>query len=257
MQWNVSQWLQAMRARIQRPVASAPATPAPIARHENPYVDAGKRIHNDRYLDLSLARRNWMIAALVLAGGVVVLSAALAWLAAQSRVQPYVAVVDDRYRVLSFGPAERVGQDEALLRRVTQAKIAEFIRNARSVAADPIAQVQIMDEVWAHAAADTRQMLSAYYADHNPGVAAQQGRRVSIEIDSVLLRSDRTWDVRWTEIEWDPSGVPKSRERWEARLAVDVAPPRDPERVLENPLGLYVTGLSWSRLLGSQGGDPS
>ena len=245
-------WMHWLRAAP----ASAEAGPVPAGRHENPHVDAGKRLHNDRYLDLSVARRNWMVASLVLAGGVVVLSATLAWLAAQSRVQPYVAVVDDRFRVLSFGPAEQVGHDQALLHRVTQTEVAEFIRNARSVAADPIAQVHLMDSVWSHAAADTRQMLSAYYADHNPGVAAQQGRRVSIEIESVLLRSDRTWDVRWTEIEWDPSGVAKSRERWEARLAVDVAPPREPELALKNPLGLYVTGLSWSRLLGSQG-DPS
>ena len=217
---------------------------------ENPHISAGKRFHNDRYMDLTLARRNWRIACLILSCAVLVLSLSLAWLASQSRVVPYVSVIDRNYKVVSVGPAARVLREGPVLRSVTQTAVADFIRDARSVSADPLAQVNLMKRVWAYAAPDTRQLLQAHYRTHDPGAAAAKGERVSVEIESVLLRSDRTWEIRWAETEWDPSGLPKARQRWEARLSVDQQPPGDAETALENPLGLYVTGLSWSRLLG-------
>ncbi len=214
---------------------------------ENPHISAGKRFHNDRYMDLALARRNWRIACLVLACAIVVLSGSLAWLAAQSRVVPYVSVIDRNYQVISVGPARRLLSDEHLMQSITQAAVIDFITNARSITPDPIAQVSLMERVWAYAAPDSRQMLSDYYAANDPGAAAQEGRRVSVEIEAVILRSDRIWEVRWGETSWDPKGIPHGEERWEARLGVDRRPPTDAELALVNPLGLYVTGLSWSK----------
>ncbi len=214
---------------------------------ENPHISTGQRLHNDRYMDLALARRNWRIACLVLSCAVVVLSVSLAWLAAQSRVVPYVSVIDRNYKVISVGPARRVLRDEHLMQSLTQAAVVDFITNARSITPDPIAQVSLMERVWAYAAPDTRQMLSDYYAANDPGSAAQEGKRVSVAIESVLMRSDRIWEVRWGETEWDPKGIPHREERWDARLAVDRTPPKDAELALVNPLGLYVSGLSWSK----------
>ena len=166
---------------------------------ENPHISAGKRLHNDRYMDLALARRNWRIACLVLSAAVVVLSVSLTWLAAQSRVVPYVSVIDRNYKVISVGPARRVLRDEHLMQSLTQAAVVDFITNARSITPDPIAQVSLMERVWAYAAPDTRQMLSDYYAANDPGTAAQEGKRVSVAIESVLMRSDRIWELRWGE----------------------------------------------------------
>ena len=214
---------------------------------ENPHISAGKRLHNDRYMDLALARQNWRIACFVLSLAVMVLSGSLAWLAAQSRVVPYVSVIDRNYKVISVGPARRVLRDEHLMQSLTQAAVVDFITNARSITPDPIAQVSLMQRVWAYAAPDSRQMLSDYYAANDPGAAAREGRRVSVEIEAVILRSDRIWEVRWGETDWDPKGIPHGEERWEARLGVDRRPPRDAELALVNPLGLFVTGLSWSK----------
>ncbi len=219
------------------------------SKNENPHIGAGKQFHNDRYMDLAIGRRNWRLAAFILSGCVGVLAISLAWLAAQSRVQPYVTVIDDHFQILSVGPAKKTLEDPELVQRVVQAEVVDFIRNARSISGDPIAQVSLMDEVWTHAADDTRRTLSTYYQKNNPGVAAQAGRRVSVEIESALLRSDRTWDVRWSEVDWDPSGTAKRMDRWEARLQVDIVPPEDSETAIKNPLGLYITGLTWSRLI--------
>jgi len=64
--------------------------------------------------------------------------------------------------------------------------------------------------------------------------------------DKILSLSKSSWQVRWTEQALDLQGSPLTTTHWEAVLDTEVAPPTSDEAILTNPLGLYVTQLSWT-----------
>ena len=59
--------------------------------------------------------------------------------------------------------------------------------------------------------------------------------------------------MRWTEQRY-VNGAPAGTERWNAVLSTVLQTPRTEQRLLKNPLGIYVNGLSWSRELDSSEG---
>jgi type IV secretion system protein VirB5 len=212
----------------------------------NVYLEA-RREWNDRYADLSRATRNWQIAAaaalavdLILAGGVV-------WLAQRRVVIPYVIEVDKQGYATAAGAAVR---DPEVLSsdRVVRYHLAAFVRGARSVIADPVALKRALDHVYAYARGPAVSFLDEYYRTSNPFDRAKKGT-VSVDIQSLLLLSDRSWQVRWTETGRGLDGIVTAKTSWEGVLSVETIPSTSDEAILSNPIGLYVVSLSWTRQL--------
>ena len=212
----------------------------------NVYIEA-RREWNDRYADLARATRNWQIVAaaalaldLVLGGGVV-------WLAQRRVVVPYVVEVDKLGYAVAAGPAERAG-DVLSSDRVVRYHLAAFVRGARSVIADPVALKRTLDQVYACARGAAVSFLDDHYRSSNPFQQAKKAT-VSVDIQSLLLVSERTWQVRWTETSRALDGTLVGKTSWEAVLSVETIPPTSDEAILANPIGLYVVSLSWTRQL--------
>ncbi len=55
--------------------------------------------------------------------------------------------------------------------------------------------------------------------------------------------------IEWRDIRRDRQGAELGTEQWKATANVMVVPPSDEATILKNPLGLYVTELSWSKRL--------
>lgn len=212
----------------------------------NVYVEA-RREWNDRYADLSRATRNWQITAaaalaldLILAGGVV-------WLAERRVVIPYVVEVDKLGYAIAAGAASRE-PDALSSERVGRYHLAAFMRGARSVIADPVALKRNLDQVYAYARGPAVSFLDEYYRGSNPFEHAKKFT-VSVDIQSLLLLSDRTWQVRWTETSRGLDGSVLGKTSWEGVLSVETIPPASEEAILANPIGLYVVSLSWTKQL--------
>ena len=58
------------------------------------------------------------------------------------------------------------------------------------------------------------------------------------------------YEVRWTEATRNLNGDMLSTVHWRALLAVELATP-DPDYMLSNPIGLFVTQIDWSQEQGS------
>ncbi|AQR61700.1 conjugal transfer protein TrbF [Brevundimonas sp. LM2] len=214
-------------------------TPAP----ETPYQRAAQA-WDDRIGSARVQARNWRLAALsslVLSGG---LAAGLVWTTARGSVTPWVVEVDRLGRVQAVGPA-------AAGYRPTDpqiaARLADWIREVRSLPADPV----VLRDQWLRAYALTTgqgaQALNAQARLSDP--FAQVGRaQVSVEVSSVVRASPDSFRVAWTERRYVDGGL-ASTERWSAILTVVLQPPRTPDQIRANPLGLYVTALDWSREL--------
>jgi type IV secretion system protein TrbF len=225
--------------KFRRAVQRYGRTPEP----ETPYQRAGQ-VWDERIGSARAQARNWRLMAL---GGLLLstaLSGGLLWQSMQSRVVPYVVEVDKLGEARAVTPAT-----EAY--RPTDAQIAwhlgRFIGNVRSVSLDPV----LMRENWLSAydfvTERGAQFLGDYARSADP--FGQVGTRtVSVQVTSVVRASDRSFQVKWTETEYERGSL-AGTSRWTAILAVAVRPPTSAETLRKNPLGLYVEAIDWSREL--------
>jgi len=224
---------------FKRAVQRYGRTPEP----ETPFQRAGQ-LWDERIGSARVQARNWRLMAfgcLTLAGG---LGAGVLWQSVQSRVAPYVVEVD------RLGEARAVSEAEAAY-RPTDPQVAwhlsRFIRNVRSISLDPV----VMRQDWLDAYAFTTQRSSQFLGDYARSAQpfAQVGTRtVSVQVTSVVRASGRSFQVKWTETAFERGSV-AGRSNWTAILTIVTRTPASLEVLRNNPLGIYVDAIDWTREL--------
>src|SRR5437879_6114539 len=102
----------------------------PDAHRPNAIVENARREFASVFGDLARGKRNWQVAAFVLAGVVAVQASAMMGLAKAARVVPYVVRVDQLGRVDAVGPASPLRDPDATL---VASQLADFIRSVRTI----------------------------------------------------------------------------------------------------------------------------
>ncbi len=212
----------------------------------NPYI-AARREWDERYGDIITRAKNWRfiavlsaLTALVAVGGIVVLSA-------RSRVVPFVVAIDSLGRTVSAGPAEvTTSADEKLKKAV----LFTWIEQVRLVTTDPFAQRKAIDRVYAHLAmgSEAQAYISAFYRA-DPPQKRSKTQTVTIDVKSVLPDSNRTYEIEWIETTHDLNGGVLGTDHWKGSFSIALNPPTDERLMRVNPLGIYVTDASWTKVL--------
>ena len=217
------------------------ATAAPDSKPYNPYL-AARREWDERYGDLITRARNWRLLALTSS-----LVAGMAFLASRSRIIPFVVAIDSLGRPVATGLAEQATSADDRLRRAT---VLSWIEDLRTVTTDGIAQRRAIDRVYAHIAngSEAQPFVSEFYRNDPPQKRAQT-ETTSVDVKSVLPTSDRTVEVEWIETTRDLYGAVQGQERWKGAFTITVSPPSDERLARMNPLGVYITNASWTRVL--------
>ena len=227
---------------------------AGTARRDSPYL-AGRDAFSGAFGDLARARRNWQLVAFGLLALELLTLSGLLRLSLESRITPYVVEVDRLGRAVAFGPAEKLARTD---QRILVAELTGFIRSVRTVYADLAAEKDLLYGAYAYLAGPARATLDAYFSrpENDPRLLAASFTR-HVEVESVLqIPGTRTWRVQWTERE-EPLRPGTVRESaWEAYLTVVVRPPATADFIQVNPLGLYVTHLTWTRIARAEGARP-
>jgi type IV secretory pathway TrbF-like protein len=215
----------------------------------NPYVE-GWRAWDERYADLAVGKRNWQLAAAAFAATSLILALGIVWQSGRSRYIPYVVEVDKLGYALTVPRPLTPAAVPDVARRMERYEIAAFIRDARAVSSDPQVEQQMLNALLAHTRGAADRFLDDYYHSddfsHNPFRIAGK-RTVSVQIDSILRLSPASYQVRWTEqargLSGEMAGTPT---HWEAMLQTEVIPPKSDDAIVSNPLGFYVTRISWT-----------
>jgi type IV secretion system protein VirB5 len=214
-------------------------TPQP----ETPFQRAGQ-LWDGRIGAARVQAKNWRVMAL---GSLLVsagLGAGLVWQSTRSRVVPYVVEVDH------LGEARAVSKAHANYRPTDPQiawHLARFIADVRAVSLDPVVMRAHWLDAYAHTTRRGARFLSDYARTADP--FAQIGQRtVSVQVTSVVRASDRSFQVTWVETAYE-RGAESGRSHWTAILTVIVKPPSSADILRQNPLGLYVDAIDWSREL--------
>ncbi|MEL6516346.1 MAG: conjugal transfer protein TrbF [Pseudomonadota bacterium] len=212
-------------------------TPEPVT----PYQKAAQ-VWDDRIGSARVQARNWRLMALGCLSLTTGLSAALVWQSTKSHVVPYVVEVDTLGAVQAVAPALA---DYSPTDPQIAWHLARFVENVRQIPADPI----ILRQSWLQAYDFATDRGASALNDHarvNDPFARIGDTQVSVEVSSVIRASDTSFRVAWVERRYD-TGQLAATERWTAILTIVIQPPRDPDRLRANPLGVYVHAINWSR----------
>ena len=222
---------------FRRAVQRYGQTPAP----ETPYQRAGQ-LWDERIGSARVQARNWRL----MAFGTLALSSAMAsgliWQSLQSRVVPYVVEVD------RLGEARAVSQAEADYQPTDPQiayQLARFIENVRGVSLDPV----LMRRNWLQAydfASERGAIFLGEYARARQPFARIGEQTASVQVTSVLRASNKSFQVKWTESEYE-RGSQAGSSRWTAILTIVTKVPRTADDLRRNPLGIYVDAIDWSR----------
>jgi type IV secretion system protein VirB5 len=189
--------------------------------------------------------RNWRLMAfgtLTLATG---LAAVLVWQTTRGTVVPWVVQVD------RLGAAQAVAPATADYRPTDPQiawHLARFITEVRSLPADPVVLRQNWLDAYHYTTDKGALALNAYARSDNP--FERLGKlQIAVDVSSVIRASDDSFRIAWTERRYQ-DGALAATEHWSAIVTVVVQTPTDAERLKQNPLGLYVHAINWSKELG-------
>ncbi len=211
---------------------------------ETPYQRASQ-VWDERIGSARVQARNWRLMALgslMLSGG---LGAGLVWIAASGTVTPWVVQVDRLGQAEAVAPAARDF-------RPTDPEIAwhlaRFIEEVRGIPADPI----VLRQNWLRAyqyATDKGALALNDFARTNDPFARLGHEQVAVDVSSVIRASPDSFRVAWVERRY-VDGALASSDHWSAILTIVIQTPTNADKLKENPLGVYVHALNWSKELG-------
>ena len=224
---------------IRRPSIRYGSSPEPVT----PYQRAAQ-VWDDRIGSARAQAKNWRLAffgCLALSGG---LAGGLVWQSARGTIVPWVVEVD------KLGAAQAIAPANAEYRPTDPQMafhLARFIEQVRAIPADPI----VLRQDWLRAYDFTTdrgaQALNDYARNNDP--FAEVGKvQVGVDVSSVIRASNDSFRVAWTERRYRDGALIET-SRWSAILTIVVQPPRTPDALRKNPLGLFVNAINWSKEL--------
>ncbi len=216
-------------------------------------LDAG-RVFDTPFLRLADTARSWQLAFFTALAVIAILIVSLAQLAVHSRVLVHVVEVDPLGRTVYAGPARELEDPEPYIRH----ELAELIIDLRTVVADRRALFRNRSRALIHASPPVRTTLDRYFRD-----PANDPRRLAlgiyreVHVLSLLPLSEDSWQIHWTETDYARAQARQiARASWTAVLKVQLIPARERSSLSpQNPLGLFITHLTWSKTSSDLEGD--
>lgn len=224
---------------FQRPSIRYGTSTEPVT----PYQRAAQ-IWDDRIGSARVQAKNWRLAffgCLALSGG---LAGGLVWQSARGTITPWVVEVD------KFGEAQTIAPADVDFQPTDPQiafHLARFTEQVRSIPADAI----VLRKDWLRAYDFTTdrgaQALNDYARNNDP--FAEVGKtQVAVDVSSVIRASKDSFRVAWTERRYKDSALVET-SRWSAILTIVMQPPRSPDALRKNPLGIFINAINWSKEL--------
>ena len=211
-----------------------------------PYIRA-RQEWDERFGDQIKSRNNWRLAAFLSMATALVCVAGMVAIGYRSNTVPYVVALDDVGRAVPVIPAKQVAVKDV---RLQEAVVARWVTNLRTVIADAVAQRRLVDEVYAETGQNSpaSATITEFYSKSSPFDLLTK-ETVDASVESIVQQSPKTYEVAWTEVTRDLYGNLMASHRYRASVSVVTQEVTDARQALVNPLGLYVTNLTWGEVV--------
>jgi type IV secretion system protein VirB5 len=213
---------------------------------KSPYL-AARDEWNERYRDLIVAARNWRLLAVTSSVVALVAVLGLIVIGAKPKVIPYIVAVDNLGNVVNQGTAVQASVADDRLKR---AALWSWVQDWRMVSSDTIVEKNAIERVYAEIGNGTPAAIriSDAYRDGSPLKLAQT-ETVSVNVRALYASSKDSYEVEWTETTFDLKGEQIGTQNYKGVITISIHPPEDEGLARVNPLGIYVTNVSWSKVL--------
>jgi type IV secretion system protein VirB5 len=127
------------------------------------------------------------------------------------------------------------------------------------IVTDAVAERRLVDEVYAQTGQNTSAsaVVTEFYSKNSPFDLLKK-QTVDASVESIVQQSAKTYEVTWSEVTRDLVGTFISSHRYRAFVTVATQEVTDAKQALINPLGLYVTNLTWGEVVSTNGnGTPT
>jgi type IV secretion system protein VirB5 len=212
----------------------------------SPYL-AARDEWNERYRDLILAARNWRLLAVTSSMVALVAVLGLIVIGAKPKVIPYIVAVDSLGKVAGQGTAVQAPVADDRLKR---AALWSWVQDWRMVSSDATVEKNAIERVYAEIGNGTpaATRISDAYRDGSPLKLAQT-ETVSVNVRALYASSKDSYEIEWTETTFDLKGEQIGTQNYKGVITISIHPPEDEGLARVNPLGIYVTNVSWSKVL--------
>lgn len=124
--------------------------------------------------------------------------------------------------------------------------LGQFIYKARSVPLDPVLAKNNKNTLFYFMEKGSAQKLDKMLVQE--GVNLKFGKEVvDVKVKSIVPFSEKnTYQIRWTETTFDLDGTFLEEKNMASIISIKCMPPKDMEKILVNPLGLFIKDFNWS-----------
>jgi type IV secretion system protein VirB5 len=219
------------------------------AKSIDPYIKARKE-YDEITHNINASKQNWQRIAFVLGLALVISIMSNIFTIHRTHVVPYVVQVDNLGRAMATGEVKELPLNDE---RIIKAFVFQYIDMARCVLSDPEALRKNLTQVYQESIKSVQSnFLDVFYKENNPFDYAQKVGTRHIELLVFLKEAENTYSVEWREIERNYDNQVLDEAHYKALVSVIQIPHTHEDQYRENPFnpfGLYVTSLSWSKLL--------
>jgi type IV secretory pathway TrbF-like protein len=188
----------------------------------------------------------WRVVALVEAVILIAGVAGLIYFATTTQFAPYIISVGKDGAPVSAQIAE---QGSPVTEKIIHAQLAHWTSDARSVVADGVLQRARIAGVYDLLAGGSpaRATVDAYYQSPDTSPVQRAAKESDyVNVDQVLPLGNQTYVVQWTETKRGLDGKVTATQHWESSVTVAFSTPTSTDQLLRNPLGMYITQLTWT-----------
>jgi len=229
---------------VKNELNTVPKNYAVKEKPETPFSKAEQK-WDDRIGSARVQAFNWRIAFFVTMVLCFVLTGGLIYQSAKATVTPYVVEVGQD------GIAKAVGPAQAAQYQPKDAEIkyflSQFIQKTRSVPSDPVLFKQNWIAAYSYMNRSTAEKVNALMAKDPQITLLQNKNTVQVSIISILPTTANCWQIRWKEEAFDNLGQSKGSSNMTGLFTITIQPPQNEKELVNNPLGIVLTDLSWDR----------
>jgi len=209
----------------------------------NPYID-GKREWMERYGTYIQSKKMWQGIAFATTGIAAIAVLGAISLASKSEFVPYVVEID------KLGQIRNVSQPNGKFAPDTkhiQGVLTAWLEHTRSVWTDGNASRNSVEKSFSHISkADPSFIFLSEFSKTNWKRGAEESVTIEV-IGEPLPVTKKTWQIEWKEMVKSRTGEPLREEVWKGNFEVYFATPKTQKLILNNPLGLQIRTVSWSK----------